>query len=729
MKLLFILIICFSILSTSSYSQNSSKKELTNELIWQDYAFYARSVQGFRSMNDGVHFTRLEQGRGGNGILKSSFEKYDVEPEIFVNPSELKYKGKQLIIDEYIFNSDESKLLVASDFISLYRHSYKATFYILDLKTRKLEPLHTDLAPQTLAEFSPNGKKVAFIHANNIYIKNLETGETTKVTEDGKVNSVINGTTDWVYEEEFAFTKAYNWSPDSKKIAFLKFNESNVKEFTMTYYSELYPDLYTFKYPKAGEDNSKVTLHVYYTESTKTAQIDLGEYEYIPRISYSPVGDQLIALTMNRYQNVLKYNLIDCSKATLEANVIYEEKDEAYVEIDDNLLFMEDGTSFIRTSEKDGYNHIYRIYFNGKSDQITTGNWDVIEFKGINFDKGLIYYTSAENGATQQDLFQINIKNKKRKQLSTKPGHTDAEFSTGMKYYVQTWSNANTPTVTTLHDASGKQLFVLENNEALVNRLSSFNLSEKQFFTIKGHDTDLNAWMIKPTDFDPQKKYPVFMHVYCGPGSNTVDDAWGGMEYMYHQLLAQKGYIVLSVDPRGTMFRGAKFKKSTYLQLGKLELEDLIAVAKDLKTRSYVDPERVGIQGWSYGGYMSSLAMTKGAPHFEMGIAVAPVTNWRFYDNIYTERFMRTPQENADGYDDNSPINFTHKLEGKYFIIHGSGDDNVHVQNAMEMVNSIITANKPFDMFIYPNRNHGIYGGNTRLHLFNMMLEYTLKNL
>jgi dipeptidyl-peptidase 4 len=716
-----------SLLSFGVFSQTS--KELTNELIWKNFAFYAKSVRGFRSMNDGLHFTRLEQGKSGNGILKSSFEKFTDEPEIFVNPSELVYQDKQLIIDEYLFNSDETKLLLGADVVSIYRHSYVANFFIFDLNSRKIEPLHTELAPQTLAEFSPDGKKVAFIHANNLYTKDLATGKTTQITFDGKSNAIINGTADWVYEEEFSLTKAFHWSPDSKKIAFLKFDESNVREFTMTYYSELYPDLYTFKYPKAGEDNSKVTLHVHNVGVSRTDVIDLGNYEYIPRISYSPVGDQLIVLTLNRHQNHLKCFLLDGAKTPLKAQLFYEETDKAYVEVDDNLLFLKDGKSFIRTSEKDGFNHIYRVYFDGKSEQITSGNWDVIEFKGINHEKGLIYYTSAENGPTQQDLFVIDLKSKKRKQLSNKPGHSDAEFSVGMKYYVQTWSNANTPPITTLHDASGKQLFVLESNDALFKRLKEYNLSEKEFFTIQGHERELNAWMIKPADFDPTKKYPVFVHVYGGPGKNTVADSWGGSEFMYHQLLAQKGYIVLSVDPRGTMFRGAAFKKSTYLQLGKLELEDLIAVAKEIKKRSYVDADRVGIQGWSYGGYMSSLAMTKGAPHYKMGIAIAPVTNWRFYDNIYTERFMRTPQENADGYDDNSPINFTPLLQGKYFLIHGSGDDNVHVQNAMEMINSLIAANKQFDFFEYPNRNHGIYGGNTRLHLFTMLLDYTLKNL
>jgi dipeptidyl-peptidase-4 len=432
---------------------------------------------------------------------------------------------------------------------------------------------------------------------------------------------------------------------------------------------------------------------------------------------------------MNRHQNELKYHLVDCSSADLSSSTFYTEKSDTYVEIDNNLLFLKDGQSILRTSEKSNFLHIYQIGFDGTSKQITSGNWDVVELKGIDQKNELVYYTSAENGATQKDLYVVNLKNLKKNQLSTQKGSTDAEFSTGMKYYIQTWSNANTPEVYTLHKASGKQIFVLESNAELIKKLKEYAVSEKTFFTIQGKDTVLNAWMIKPVNFDPTKKYPVYINIYGGPGHNMVLDAWDGSNYMYHQLLAQKGYIVMSVDPRGTMYRGTKFKKSTYLQLGKLELEDFIAVSKELKTRSYVDSSRIGIQGWSYGGYMTLLAMTKGAPHFKTGIAVAPVTNWRYYDNIYTERFMRTPQENAEGYDNNSPINFSEKLIGNLFIVHGTGDDNVHVQNTMEMTLALIHNNKKFEQFFFPNKNHGIYGGNTREYLFNMLLDYTLKNL
>jgi dipeptidyl-peptidase-4 len=377
----------------------------------------------------------------------------------------------------------------------------------------------------------------------------------------------------------------------------------------------------------------------------------------------------------------------------------------------------------------DGYNHIYALTTDGKTTQLTKGKWDVIDFLGINESTQTIYFSAAKTSAIDKGIYSISITGENLKPITLETGTNDAEFTNGMAYFIHTYSTTSTPPVYKLCKADGSVLQTLQDNQALNDRLKSYNLSEKVFFTIPNGEYPLNAWMIKPPQFDPSKKYPVFMTVYGGPGHNEVLNAWDGNDYFYHQLLAQKGYIVVSVDPRGTMYRGVAFKKSTYLQLGKYETEDIITTAKYLQEQSYVDPTRIGIQGWSFGGFMTSLAMTKGSDYFKMGIAVAPVTNWRYYDNIYTERFMRTPQENQKGYDENSPINFANQLKGKYLLIHGSGDDNVHYQNAMEMVNALVKANKQFDLFIYPNRNHGIYGGNTRNHLFQMMLNYTLENL
>jgi len=704
--------------------------QITVQSIWKSGEFRSAGVSGFRSMNDGMHFTRITEKDGKISITKHKITDSNSEGEVLVTANDLTLDGRQLDVNEYEFNSDESKILVMTNMESIYRRSYNAVHYLLDLKTKKLEALDSEHSPQTLVEYSPDGTKVSFIHKNDLFIKDLKTGRVRKMTFDGKSNKVINGTTDWVYEEEFAITKAYDWSPDSKKIAFLKFNEKKVKEFTMTYYNnELYPELYTFKYPKAGEDNSKVTAHVMDIKSGRISPINLGEYEYIPRLTWSNTSNKLILQTLNRHQNLLRYHLYDATAKKPSIRVIYEERSSAYVEIDNNLTVLKDDNSILRTSESDGYNHIYRLSFDGTMTQITKGSWDVIDLYGIDNSNEFIYYSSAENGAVSKSIYRIRINGSEKMILSEKNGYSDAEFTNGMLYFVKTHSDANTPPIFSLCDNMGKEISILEDNKKLGETLKKYQLGKKEFLTFDMGTHQLNGWMIKPANFDPSKKYPVYMTVYGGPGHNEVTDSWDGADYMYHQLLAEKGYIIVSVDPRGTMYRGADFKKSTYLQLGKLEIEDVINTAKKLQQMPYVASDRIGIQGWSYGGFMSSLAITKGADQFKMAIAVAPVTNWKFYDNIYTERFMRTPKENESGYNDNSPINFVNQLKGKYLLIHGSGDDNVHYQNTMEMINAMVKADKQFDLFIYPNRNHGIYGGNTRNHLFTMMLNYTLENL
>jgi dipeptidyl-peptidase-4 len=709
--------------------QHSNSQEITVEKIWKKYEFSGAGVSGFKSMKDGIHYTKLTKADGKQLITKHSINASEEKNDVLIASEKFVYSNSALEIDDYYFNDDESKVLLTTQTIGIYRHSFSAVYYLYDLKTSSIQPLDEEHQPQTLAEYSPDGLKVSYIYKNNLFVKDIKTGKVTKLTTDGKRNKIINGTTDWVYEEEFAITKAYGWSPDSKYIGFLKFDEKNVKEFNLTYYTELYPDLYTFKYPKAGEENSKVSAHIITVKNSKIVKLDLGEYEYIPRLQWSGNSNKLVIQTLNRHQNDLKYHLIDLSAKKITTKVFYEEKSETYVEIDNNLLILKDGNTILRTSEKDGFNHIYKLSFDGVNTQITKGNWDVIEFYGIDETTNSIYYSAAEKSPIYKGIYKINIDATGKSAISLETGTNDAEFTTGMKYFVKTYSNANTPPVFTVCSNDGKEISVLESNSKLNGVLANYKLAQKEFVKFHSGETELNGWMIKPTDFDPTKKYPVFMTVYGGPGSNTVKDAWGGADFIYHQLLAQKGYIVVSVDPRGTMYRGAAFKKSTYLQLGKLETEDFINVAKELQNMTFIDPARIGIQGWSYGGFMTSLAITKGADQFKMGIAVAPVTNWRYYDNIYTERFMRTPKENEKGYDDNSPINFVNLLKGKYLLIHGSGDDNVHYQNTMEMVNALVKADKQFDLFIYPNKNHGIYGGNTRNHLFNMMLNFTLENL
>ena len=493
---------------------------------------------------------------------------------------------------------------------------------------------------------------------------------------------------------------------------------------------ELYPSQYEFRYPKAGEDNSKISLHIFDLKRQSTQKLDvLLDYEYLPRMGWTKDANCLYVFRMNRYQNQLDFLLVDAT--TTKSRVLFSETDKYYIDVHDNTTFLNDGKHFIWTSEKSGYNHLYKVSLeNGSMQQITNGNWEVTNYHGMDTESGKIYYTSTEEDAINRSVFSINSNGTDKEKLTDKIGTNSATFSKGMKYFINNFSTANNPPHFSLHNNKGKQIRVLKENKELSKKMSEYAFSDKEFFSFNtSEDVTLNGWMIKPTDFDNTKQYPVLMFLYGGPGSQQVLNSWGWNNYFWYQLLAQQGYIVACIDNRGTGGRGAEFKKMTYKQLGKYETIDQIEANKYLGSLNYVDANRIGIQGWSYGGYLSSLAITKGADLFKMAIAVAPVTNWRYYDNIYTERYMRTPQENAEGYDENSPIKHVDMLEGNYLLIHGSADDNVHVQNTYEMVSALIKANKQFDLFIYPDKNHGIYGGNTRLHLYQMMTEYILENL
>lgn len=704
---------------------SATAQNLSVERIWRNYEFNAKGVGTYQMLKDGIHYVALDAS--GN-LIKGLIDETKAK-QILIDKGALVWQNGTIDVEGFEFNTKEDKALIWTAQKSIYRRSFEAFYFLFDLKTQKLEALADQYAPQTLAEYSPDGSKVSFIYNNDIFIKDLGTGKLRKVTADGKRNKIINGTTDWVYEEEFAITKAYCWSADSQMLAFLKFDEQEVPEYQMAIYGELYPEQYKYKYPKAGELNSKVTLHLVALNSKSIKQIELSNYEYIPRLNWSAVGNQLVVQTMNRHQNQLNYWLIDADQKQINPVQFFTETALTYVDVDNNLLILKDGKSILRTSEVSGFNHIYRLNFDGTTTAITSGAWDVIEFLGIDETINVLYYASAEPGAIYKSIYAIALDGTQKKNLTPELGYHNAAFLNGMKYFVHTFSNANTPPVSALLKANSELVRVLEDNSALVSKMNKERLSQKKFLSIVTPNATLNASLILPTNYDPTKKYPVFLNVYGGPGHNEVLDSWDGNDYFFHQLLAQDGFMVLSIDPRGTQYRGADFKKSTYLQLGKLEIQDIFEATKVFAARADVDASRLGIMGWSYGGFMSSLAMTKGQGLFKLGIAVAPVTNWRFYDNIYTERFMRTPQENPDGYDDNSPIHFAQDLQGKYFLIHGAADDNVHYQNSMEMVSALTKANKQFNLFIYPNKNHGIYGGNTRNHLFNMIHDYILSEL
>jgi dipeptidyl-peptidase-4 len=628
--------------------------------------------------------------------------------------------------ESYSFNNDESKLILGKDIQKVYRRSTKGTYFVYSVSSKKIRLVGEQIQEPT---FSPDSKKVAYAKNNNLFILDLTTNTTRQVTKDGKYNHVINGTTDWVYEEEFGFVRAFEWSKDSKFIAFLRFNESKVKEFSMGVTgNQLYPTQHVFKYPKAGEDNAKVSLHTYNLKTRKSKKVALGNYEYIPRIQWSNTNHILIATTLNRHQNDLKLHKVNALKSS--SSLLLNEKDDAYVSVKNDLTFLDDN-SFIWTSEKDGYNHIYHYNFNGNLiNQITNGNWEVTKYYGFNKEKKTIYYQSVENGAINRGVYSIRLDGTNKKLLSNNTGTNTAAFSRNLNYFINAHSTTETPPIYSLYSAEGNMIKVIKDNSSLEDKLLNYKISPKEFSTININGNDLNMWMIKPLDFDEQKKYPLLMFQYSGPGSQQVANKWNGTNDYWHQLLAQQGMIIACVDGRGTGLKGRDFKKITQKELGKYEVEDQIAAAKKLAKRNYIDKENIGIWGWSYGGFMSTNCLLKGNDIFTTAIAVAPVTSWRFYDTVYTERYMQTPQENASGYDDNSPINYANKLKGNYLLVHGTGDDNVHVQNSRRMINALVAANKPFDIAMYPDRAHGIRKGkNTRLHLYHKMTNFIAQHL
>lgn len=716
---------CLMSIQAFVFAQNT--KDITLEDIWRSRKFFPAFVDEMRSMNDGEHYCMLE-----NDTINLYLYKTAAKEKMLVAGGQLIPAGANnpISVEDFTFSNDETKVLITTNSEPIYRRSSKSEYYVWDIATKKLIPVSVN-GKQRLADFSPDGKMVAFVRDNNLFIKILTDGSEKQITSDGLQNNIINGATDWVYEEEFEFSKAFSWSPDGSKIAYYRFDESKVKEFTMTMWGDLYPEQYKFKYPKAGETNSLVDIFMYDIVSGKTIKMDVGTEtdQYIPRIKWTNESNNLCIFRMNRHQNKLEFLLADAS--TGKSKVIYNEENKYYIEINDNLTFLKNNKHFLLTSEKDGYRHIYLYDMQGNTvRQLTQGKWDVIELLGVDESKGIVYYQSAENSPLNRDIYSVNLSGKGKKKLSVLEGDNEFEFSKNYKYYVAKYSSANSPLVATIYRINGRPVKVLEENADLIKMMKDFNFGKIEFIKIKNAEgTELNAYMIKPPDFDSTKKYPVLMNVYGGPGAQTVQNTWGYFDFVWYQMLAQKGYINVSVDNRGTGARGEEFKKCTYLQLGKYETQDQIDAAMYLGTLPYVDKNRIGIWGWSYGGFMATSCITKGADVFKAAIAVAPVTNWRYYDNIYTERFMRTPQENASGYDDNSPINYVKDLKGNFLLVHGTGDDNVHVQNSMDLISALVKNNKQFEMQFYPNKNHNISGGFTRLHLYKRMTDFLLKNL
>ncbi|MEZ5198757.1 MAG: S9 family peptidase [Bacteroidales bacterium] len=724
LTLLFIIAVIFSVPIAMA---QTPAKQITLHDIFQSGKFNPESIRGIRSLNDGEHYAILK-----NDSLNVYSYKTGTLKKTLVTANQLIPNGDSLPISmsDYQLSDDEKKVLFGTDKESIFRHSSKSNYYIFDLENDKLSKL-SESEKQSLASFSPDGQSVAFVQDNNLFIKTLENNIEIQITRDGLNNQIINGSTDWVYEEEFGFTKAFFWSPNGQNIAFYRFDESKVKEFQMMLWGDLYPETYKYKYPKAGEVNSEIKILVYNLSSKKTIEMDIGTESdiYIPRIKWSKNPNLLSIQRMNRLQNELIIFLGDV--ATGECKPIYQEQNKYYIEITDDLIFLNNNTNFILTSEQSGYNHIYLCNITDTSIfQITKGNWDVQSLVGFDEKKNIIYLTSSESSPLNRELYSIKLDGTKKEKLSNLEGNNNVQFGKQFKYYINSYSDANTPPIITINNAKGEIVRILTDNSQLKETISQYGYSNKEFFSFRtSENVELNGWMIKPGNFDPEKEYPVLMYVYGGPGSQTVRNSWGRRDSWY-QMLVANGIIIVSVDNRGTGGRGEEFKKMTYMQLGKYETIDQIETAKYLASLDYIDAEKIGIWGWSYGGFMSTSCLALGSEYFNMGIAVAPVTNWRYYDNIYTERFMRTPQENPEGYGTNSPINHIEKLKGDFLLIHGTADDNVHFQNSTDLVSALVKNNKQFEMQFYPNSNHGIYTGeNTTFHLYTRMTEFIYKAL
>lgn len=701
--------------------------------------YRAQSIQGLKPMLDGEHYTQISKDH--KRIVKYSFKTGKEVATIFDVATARNHKLKSF--DNYIMSPDESLILIQTETKPIYRRSFTAIYYIYNVRNRTLEPLSNN-GPQQVPLFSPDSHQIAFVRNNNIYLIKLLFGNSeSQVTKDGEYNKVLNGIPDWVYEEEFSYNRAFDFSADSKMIAYVRFDESQVPMYSFPWYKGMapekteyttYPGSYDYKYPKAGVVNSKVSVHSFDIKSRVTRKMELpvDSDGYVPRIKFTDDPEKLAIMTLNRHQN--RFDLYMANPRSAICKVAIRDEAEQYIKeqaYSDITFYPE---HIVMMSERDGYNHLYLYTIGGNLvKQITKGEFEVKDFLGWDQKANVFYYTSNEGSPLRTAVYKIDGKGKKTK-LSTRTGTNNALFSKNLNYYINTYSSAQTPTLITLNNNKGQEMVTLLDNKKLKSKTAQLNMPTKEFFSFKTSEgVELNGWMIKPANFNPSKKYPVIMHQYSGPGSQQVLDKWGigsfGDGGMFEAVMCDKGYIMVCVDGRGTGGRGAAFEKCTYLSIGVKEATDQAEAAKYLSTLPYVDGSRIGIWGWSYGGYNTLMSMSEGSGAFKAGVAIAAPTDWRFYDSVYTERFMRTPKENGDGYQASSAISRASRLKGKLLLIHGSADDNVHLQNFMEYSEALVQANIQFDTQIYTNRNHSIFGGNTRNHLMNRVANFFLQNL
>ena len=720
------------LLTLAAYAQGGKPLTLEDVVAGK---FRTENIYGVIPIpGDGEHYSQMNAE--GTQIIKYSFKTGQQVEVLFDAATARECPFKRF--DSYSFSPDGSTLLIATETTPIYRRSYTAVHYLYSLK-RNLEgkinnvvERLSDGGPQQAPVFSPDGSMVAFVRDNNIFlVKRLFGNSESQVTKDGERNKIIYGTPDWVYEEEFAYNRALEFSADSKMLAFTRWDESRVKSYAFPVFAgdkprieayAKYPGAYEYKYPKTGEENSRVSVHTFDIKTRVTRQIDvpLDEDGYIPRIRFTRDPEKLVVMTLNRHQNRL--DLYFANPRSTVCKLILRDESDTYIKegVFDQIRFYDDHFSFV--SERSGYNHLYWYRMTGALEkQVTSGAFEVKDFLGYDPREGAFYYTSNEESPLRTAVYKTDRKGRKLK-LSTREGTNSAQFSTDMKYYLNRYTSLDTPTVITLNNNRGEELTTLVDNGKLRALLAEYNLPRKEFFSFTTTDgTQLNGWMMKPTDFDPAKKYPALQYQYSGPGSQMVTDAFS---ISWETFMASQGYVVVCVDGRGTGGRGADFEKCTYLNLGVKEARDQVETAFYLGSLPYVDKNRIGIWGWSFGGYMTLMSMSEGTPVFKAGVAVAAVTDWNYYDTVYGERFMRTPQENAEGYKASSAFTRADKLHGRLLLVHGMADDNVHFQNCAEYAEHLVQLGKQFDMQVYTNRNHGIFGGNTRMHLYTRLTEF-----
>ena len=777
---------------SSSWAQSTTPSNaLTLESIFKDPSLYPKPGNFGEFAPDGKHFIELKiddspqpsDKKTSNSPIAWSLIKKDIEgksntPIVLFDARWFEQVPPQ---GSYEISSDEKFMVVQYEMQQVYRHSFTAKCYVVDLQNHKITYIPERMRYPTL---SPDNKRIAYVKNNNVFIYDLLAAKETQITSDGEENKIINGAVDWVYEEEFTMDNGMRWSPSGGFLAFYHFDESKVKEFSMDMFNSksLYPSQTQWKYPKAGEDNAKVDVHIYSLndQQTRIAKTNSQKDQYLPRIQWTQTDAFLSIQRLNRWQN--HWELLFCDPMNGNCELILEEVDSAYVEITDNLTFIPKTSQFIYSSEKSGFNHLYLHDYSEciekgnvspncaatqrYSKAITTGNFDVIRFLGYVDANKCVIYSSSEQSMIEDHVYSVGLNGKGKKRL-TEPGFNyNVTLGPNAIYYTESRSNnSNLPIVEhRIKRMDGKWSKDVELNTAWSEKMKSMNLGQVKFddyatdTSVTGywktefwHLAAQNGWDAKtaiaqytihqqllnkqitytiyPPKFDATKKYPVLMFVYGGPGSNQVRNQFGSRNFFYHQYLASQGYLISVVDNRGTGRKGAIFKKSTYLELGLLESTDHAYAAKQMSTLPYVDASRIGIWGWSFGGYMSSSAITKHSDVFKAAVAVAPVTHWKFYDNIYTERYLRRPIDNPLGYENNSPLNFTDGIKGNYLLVHGTGDDNVHWQNSAEMINAMIKSGAKYDSEVYPNRNHGIGDRAASFHLYRRMTNFILEKL